>query len=161
MQAARVLVFLAWVGLGLMLGDDEPGYALVFNITYDSSIDSAPAGLKSAFQDATQVFTSAYSDPMTINISVGWGELAGLGLSPPNIGQSIANQTPSLPIPRCRQRLSTMPRPLQTRQRLRVYRPPIPPGVPTSSCRGPRLRLWAWSQATRQQSMALWGLAPP
>jgi hypothetical protein len=54
---------------------------LVFNITYDSSVSSAPAGFTSAMTDAINYYESVFNDPITINIDVGWGEVAGQSLS--------------------------------------------------------------------------------
>ena len=50
---------------------------LVFNITYDSSVSSAPAGFTAAIADVVNYYTSVFSDPVTINIDVGWGEVGG------------------------------------------------------------------------------------
>src|SRR5215467_3669479 len=90
------LALLAFVSLGLVVGNREPAHALAFNITYDSSVDSAPSGFKTAFQNAIQFVSSTYSDPITITLGVGWGEFAGRSLSPGDIGESVTNQTPLL-----------------------------------------------------------------
>jgi len=78
--------------LGLLLAIPLPARALTFNVTYDPSVASAPAGFTSAFSDALQAFTNAYSDPIQINLSVGWGEVAGSSLAPGNLGQSFASE---------------------------------------------------------------------
>ena len=65
---------------------------LTFNVTYDSSVSSAPAGFTTAFNNAIQFIASEYSDPITINMHVGWGEINGQGLSPGDLGQSLTNQ---------------------------------------------------------------------
>jgi hypothetical protein len=70
----------------------RPAEALLFNLTYDPSVGSAPAGFIPAFTDAINVITSTYSDPITINMNVGWGEINGGPLNPGNIGQSSTNQ---------------------------------------------------------------------
>src|SRR5205814_9344228 len=49
---------------------------LVFNITYDSSVSSAPAGFTSAIADVVNYYESVFNDPITVNIDVGWGEVA-------------------------------------------------------------------------------------
>jgi hypothetical protein len=53
---------------------------LVFNITYDSSVSNAPAGFTSAIADAVNYYESVFHDPITVNIDVGWGEVAGQSL---------------------------------------------------------------------------------
>ena len=53
---------------------------LVFNITYDSSVSSAPAGFTSAIGDVVNYYESVFNDPITVNIDVGWGEVAGQSL---------------------------------------------------------------------------------
>jgi len=65
---------------------------LVFNITYDSSVSNAPAGFTSAITDVVNYYESVFNDPITVNIDVGWGEVAGqslggaLGASETNLG---------------------------------------------------------------------------
>src|SRR5512143_1388786 len=55
----------------------NPSYALTFNVTYDSSVGSAPAGFQSAFQNAIGFYEASFSNPITINLNVGWGTLSG------------------------------------------------------------------------------------
>lgn len=69
-----------------------PSRALVFNLTYDSSTVGAPAGFFTAFQAAINFYQTAYSDPITINLQVGWGKINGHNLSPGNLGQSSTYQ---------------------------------------------------------------------
>ena len=61
-------------------------------MTYDLSILSAPAGFQTAFQDAINLYQTTYTDQITINIDVGWGEIDGNPLNPRNLGQSRTNQ---------------------------------------------------------------------
>ncbi len=60
------------------------------NITYDASVASAPAGFKTALQAAVQYFETTFATPITVNISVGWGEVAGEAMVPGSIGESSA-----------------------------------------------------------------------
>lgn len=77
----------------LALSFSSPARAdLVFNVSFDSSTAGAPAGFFTAFNDAIQFFEAQYSDPITINLHVGWGEINGNSLSPGNLGQSSTNQ---------------------------------------------------------------------
>ena len=61
---------------------------LQFNITYDSSVSQAPAGFEAAFAAAAQFYSSEFSDPITLNIHVGYGEVNGQALNAGNLGQS-------------------------------------------------------------------------
>ena len=64
---------------------------LVFNITYDSSVSSAPAGFTTAITDVVNYYKSVFHDPITININVGWGEVAGQSLASGALGASETN----------------------------------------------------------------------
>jgi hypothetical protein len=62
-------------------------------VTCDPSIlFSAPDGFQIAFQDAINLYQTTYTDQITINIDVGWGEIDGNPLNPGNLGQSRTNQ---------------------------------------------------------------------
>lgn len=80
------------LGLAAMAGVASPARALVFDVTYDPSVVSAPAAFQTAFQDAINLYQTTYTDPITININVGWGEIDGNPLNPGNLGQSRTNQ---------------------------------------------------------------------
>ncbi len=62
--------------------------ALSFNVTYDSSVNNAPAGFTTAFQDAINYYDSTFTNPITIDLSVGWGEVGGSSLSSNALGES-------------------------------------------------------------------------
>jgi hypothetical protein len=64
----------------------SPG--LTINITYDSSVDIAPAGFKAVVASVVQLFENEFSNPVTLNIDVGWGEVAGSGLDQGVLGES-------------------------------------------------------------------------
>jgi Dockerin type I domain len=66
--------------------------ALTFNLSYDASTNSAPAGFAAAFNDAIQFYETNFTDPITINLQVGWGEVAGQSLPPSALGESSASQ---------------------------------------------------------------------
>jgi hypothetical protein len=61
---------------------------LVFNITYGSSVNNAPAGFTDAFANAIQFYEAQFTDPVTINIEVGWGEIDGQALTSAAVGES-------------------------------------------------------------------------
>jgi Ca2+-binding RTX toxin-like protein len=69
-----------------------PGGAspFVINVSYDSSVASAPAAFKTAVDSVVQYFESKFSDAVTINIDVGYGEVGGNPLGPTALGQSIS-----------------------------------------------------------------------
>ena len=51
---------------------------MIINISYESSANSAPAGFKTAIAAAAQYLGSLYSDPITVNIQVGYGDNNGM-----------------------------------------------------------------------------------
>jgi len=61
------------------------------NLSFDSSVNSAPTGFVSTVQAVAQFFQSAFSDNVTINISVGFGEVAGDTVTA--LGESITQLT--------------------------------------------------------------------
>lgn len=68
----------------------------VINITYDASVGGAPAGFTAVIGQAVQFLESQYTDPVTINISVGYGEVGGSALGNGTLGASqtyLANYT--------------------------------------------------------------------
>lgn len=60
----------------------------VINITWDSSVSSAPSGFTTAVQNAAQYLETQFSDPVAINIDVGYGEVAGNALGSNVLGES-------------------------------------------------------------------------
>ena len=64
--------------------------AFVINITYNSCVANAPAGFTSAVTAGIQYLESQFTDPITININVGWGEVGGSSLDPGGLlGESL------------------------------------------------------------------------
>ena len=57
------------------------------NLIYDSSVAAAPAGFKSALTYAVGILESLFSNPITINIQVGYGEVAGQVLGANDLGE--------------------------------------------------------------------------
>lgn len=80
------------LGIAAAAASPLPAAALVFDVSFDASVGAAPAGFESAFQDAINLYQTTYTDPITINIHVGWGEINGNPLNPGNLGQSRTNQ---------------------------------------------------------------------
>jgi hypothetical protein len=80
------------VFLAVTLTGNAARAGLNFNVTFDSSVNSAPVGFTSAFNTAIQILQSTYNDNITINMNVGFGEINGNPLSPGNLGQSSTFQ---------------------------------------------------------------------
>jgi hypothetical protein len=85
--AAGILI----VGNQFLIAPD-PASALTFNVSYDASTAAAPADFFTAFDYAIQFYETNYSNPITINLQVGWGEVAGQTLIPGVLGESSAGQ---------------------------------------------------------------------
>ena len=69
----RTAVFLFSL-FGVLFGPTQPSaHALSFNLTFDNSTVGAPAGFFTAFNDAVQFYETNFTDPITINLQVGWG----------------------------------------------------------------------------------------
>lgn len=62
--------------------------ALTFNVSYDASVGSAPTGFTPAFQNAIGYFQNTFSNPININLNVGWGEVNGQPLNSGSLGGS-------------------------------------------------------------------------
>jgi Ca2+-binding RTX toxin-like protein len=69
---------------------------LHINVTYDSSVYSAPAGFKAAVQAAVQVFETMFTNNVTINIAVGWGEVGGQAIASDALASSTASYNTSI-----------------------------------------------------------------
>src|SRR5258706_9936157 len=58
------------------------------NVTFDTSVSSAPTGFVSAVNYVVNLFDTLFTANVTINIGVGYGEVNGTPLSGTFIGQS-------------------------------------------------------------------------
>jgi hypothetical protein len=65
------------------------------NVTWDTSVLTASAAtqIESAVDYVVNLFDSLFTNPITINIDVGWGEVAGQSLVSNALGESITNTT--------------------------------------------------------------------
>jgi hypothetical protein len=63
------------------------------NVTFDSSAITAPAGFETDVEAVAKFYDSQFSNPITINIDVGWGEIDGQALSADDLGESESNYT--------------------------------------------------------------------
>jgi Peptidase M10 serralysin C terminal len=65
----------------------------VINVTWDSSASSAPAAFKTGVLNAVQYLESQFSNAVTINIHVGYGEVNGQSLGSGALGESTSPLT--------------------------------------------------------------------
>ncbi len=92
---SSILVGSAVVGTG-SLGVSASGIAtspFVINLSWDDSVASAPAGFKPAVLAAAQYLETQFTDAVTINISVGYGEAYGTSLGSGTLGASVSYLT--------------------------------------------------------------------
>src|SRR5271166_1255246 len=68
-------------------------WPFVINITWDSSVSSAPSGFVAGVQAAVQYLETQFIDPVTINLHVGYGEVNGSGLGGGTLGASYSYLT--------------------------------------------------------------------
>lgn len=61
---------------------------LKVNITWDSSVSAAPAGFTAGVIAAVQYLESQFTDAVTLNIDVGYGEVGGTALGSYSLGSS-------------------------------------------------------------------------
>jgi hypothetical protein len=66
---------------------------LLINVTYGSSVNSAPVEFKTVVGQVVEYLESHFSDSITINITVGWGEVGGSPLSAGALGSSLTYLT--------------------------------------------------------------------
>ena len=66
---------------------------LLINITWDSSVSSAPTGFQTAITAAAAYLESAFTNAVSVNISVGWGEVNGSTLGSSALGESVSYLT--------------------------------------------------------------------
>ena len=61
---------------------------MILNFAYDSSVNGAPAGFTTALNNVKAFFQATFSDPITVNINVGWGEVGGTAMPAGALGAS-------------------------------------------------------------------------
>ena len=66
---------------------------LTIHISYDSSVGKAPSGFTSVVQEVADFFANSFghATPITLNIAVGYGEVAGYHMGPGALGESVTN----------------------------------------------------------------------
>jgi hypothetical protein len=63
------------------------------NLSWDSSVSSAPAGFEASVQQAAAILDKAILNPVTATIQVGWNEIAGTPMSPGSGGMGGASSS--------------------------------------------------------------------
>jgi hypothetical protein len=61
----------------------------VINVVYDSSVNNAPAAFKADVAAAVSFFETHFTDHVTLNIDVGYGEVGGYTLGSGALGESL------------------------------------------------------------------------
>jgi FG-GAP-like repeat len=61
---------------------------MIINLTFDQPVNSLPAGFVASLNAVVQFFDSYFTDPITVNIDVGYGEIDGQQLFPGALGES-------------------------------------------------------------------------
>ena len=69
----------------------KPAVALTVNAEFDSTVTSLAnaATVEQAFDTVSAAYASAFNDPVTVNVQVSWGRVAGYALPSNAIGASI------------------------------------------------------------------------
>ena len=60
----------------------------VINISWDASVSSAPVGFTAGVTSAVQYLESQFTDAVTVNINIGYGEVNGAALGSGTLGSS-------------------------------------------------------------------------
>ena len=60
----------------------------MINVTYEASAASAPAAFKTAVASVVQYYESVITNPITVNITVGYGTINGQSLLSGALGES-------------------------------------------------------------------------
>jgi hypothetical protein len=63
------------------------------NVSFDPSVSSAPSGFVAAVDYVVALFDATFTNNVTINIDVGWGEVDGQALDKGALGESETNGT--------------------------------------------------------------------
>ena len=66
----------------------DSGSGLVIDVIYDPSVANAPAGFTTAVAAVVSYFESIFSNPVTVTIDVGYGEIDGEALASGALGES-------------------------------------------------------------------------
>ncbi len=73
---------------GTLAQNQTSGSGLVINVIYDSSVANAPAGFTAAIAAVVSFYESHFTNPVTITVDVGYGEIDGQPLGSGALGES-------------------------------------------------------------------------
>ena len=73
---------------GTVVQTNGAGSGLIIDIDWDSSVANAPSGFVTAVNSVVSFYESHFSNPITITIDVGYGEIAGQALGAGDLGES-------------------------------------------------------------------------
>src|SRR5215469_2415422 len=76
---------------GTLVSGSSGSSGLVINVVWDSSVANAPAGFTADVLSVVSYFESYFSNPVTITIDVGYGEVDGQSLGAGALGESATN----------------------------------------------------------------------
>lgn len=68
---------------------------MIINVTYDSSVSGAPAGFTAAISYVVDFLEATFTNPVAINIAVGWGEIDGQSIPSSYLGESLESTAPA------------------------------------------------------------------
>lgn len=69
---------------------------MIINTTFDQTAGAAPDSFRSAVYSVTRVFSALFTEPLVINVAIGWGAVSGLTLLPGVLGQTWVTKTEAL-----------------------------------------------------------------
>jgi hypothetical protein len=78
--------------------DPTPVGSFHINLIFNASVNAAPAGFVQAVQNAAAQVESLFSDSITINVTVGWGEIGGQVITRSHV--AVPRAAISTPMPR-------------------------------------------------------------
>src|SRR5262249_4199656 len=67
---------------------------LVFNLIYDQDVQSLPPGMTAALNSVTQFLSAHFTDSLTINLHVGFGEVRGHTIDQGALASSVTDYVP-------------------------------------------------------------------
>src|SRR5229473_1817545 len=70
---------------------------MIINLIHDSSIAGAPSDFMAAVEAAALIFEQTFTDPITINITVGWGTLNNVPLPNKDFFVAVSNAAYATP----------------------------------------------------------------
>ena len=73
---------------GTIVQTNGASAGLVIDVVYDSSVANAPTGFTTAVNDVVAYYESHFTNPVTITIDVGYGEVGGQALESGALGES-------------------------------------------------------------------------